>query len=160
MRQIRKEEPEIHDVSPCVWLDAIRGKPVGTQPGSTWGAANGAYSLSSGHNWDMWRKGQLSLSGITTSLAQRFCARFVRARIHLRARVLRQTGAQTQPRNDSRRNALRTCKCGTRRCDACMALIEVHGSVKTATRTVRLLAGRRLWKGSADVLPVRRRNCS
>jgi hypothetical protein len=48
VRQLRKKEAEIHDVSPGVWLDAVRGKPADRELGRTMRASTNVYSLSSG----------------------------------------------------------------------------------------------------------------
>ncbi|SIT45796.1 hypothetical protein BN2476_480018 [Paraburkholderia piptadeniae] len=50
VRQLRQKKGEVHDVSPCVWLDAIRGKPADTEAGRVKSAATAVYLLSSGND--------------------------------------------------------------------------------------------------------------
>jgi hypothetical protein len=48
VRQLRHEETEVHDISPSVWLNAVRGKPTDTEVERTVRAARSVYSLSLG----------------------------------------------------------------------------------------------------------------
>ena len=48
VRELRQEEAEGHDISPCVVLNAVRGKPADTEVGRVTCAATDVYSLSSG----------------------------------------------------------------------------------------------------------------
>jgi hypothetical protein len=43
--QLRHEETEVHDISPSVWLNAVRGKPADTEVGRIMRAATNVYSL-------------------------------------------------------------------------------------------------------------------
>jgi len=48
VRQLRQKEAEVHDISPSVWLNAVRGKPADTEVGRIMRAATKVYLLSSG----------------------------------------------------------------------------------------------------------------
>jgi hypothetical protein len=45
VRQLRQEETEGHDISPSVWLNAVRGKPADTEAGRTLRTTRSVYSL-------------------------------------------------------------------------------------------------------------------
>ena len=119
-------------------------------------AATDVYLLPSGKGWVRHGMGQLSLSGISApfcigcaparrALIMRFHRRALRAGAKKRNRERMLATRLPRGRVNTLASRWRKSRCTER---------------LTAARTVCLLARRRLREESADVLPVRQRNCS
>ena len=57
VRQLRQEETEGHDISPSVWLNAVRGKPADTEAERTLRTTRSVYSLPLNKGKGEWHMG-------------------------------------------------------------------------------------------------------
>ncbi|CAH2800294.1 MAG: hypothetical protein CBCREVIR_2069 [Candidatus Burkholderia crenata] len=63
-RRVRQQQTEVHDVSPSVWLNAVRGKPADLELDRVIRAAENIYLLALGISKVQRCMGQLSGSGM------------------------------------------------------------------------------------------------
>ena len=63
-RRVRQQQTEVHDISPSVWLNAVRGKPADPELDRVIRAAENVYLLALGMSKVQRVMGQLSGSGM------------------------------------------------------------------------------------------------